>query len=343
MPRPRAQVFWAVGSLLPALILVQPGYAVAAEGKAPQSSGAAQPLEIARARYRQGVEAYQAGHYRESIDYFLEADRNSPSAALSFNIALAYEKIDDPAAALRWYRDYLRRAPDSKDRASVESLVKTFETRLAAKGVQQVTVFSEPGAATVLVDGKPVGVTPWTMEIRPGQHALEVRHDGFETIKQSIDVPADHATDVQLTLKAASEAPAAAPAPNLPASAPPPAATTKADEGTGGGGKTLTTLGIVGLAAGGAALIGAGTFELLRKGSENDAKKDPTQIGYADHVDTMESQQTVARVLLGTGVVLAATGGVLLFFGSKKSSESATAFDVGCAPGGCVTTVRGRF
>jgi tetratricopeptide (TPR) repeat protein len=347
MARPLAQVCWAVGSLLPALVLFEPGYAIAADGKAPQSSGAAQPLEIARARYRQGVEAYQAGHYRESIDYFLEADRVSPSAALSFNIALAYEKIDDPAAALRWYRDYLRRSPDAKDRASVESLVKAFEARLAAKGVQQVTVMSEPSAATVLVDGKPVGVTPWTMEIRPGQHRLEVRHDGFETIKQSIDVPADHATDIQLTLKAAEDAPAAPaapPAPNLPASAPPPVTTTtKADEGTEGGGKTLTTLGIVGLAAGGAALIGAGTFELLRRGSESDAKKEPTQVGYADHVDTMESQQTVARVLLGTGVVLAATGGVLLFFGSKKSSENTTAFDVGCAPGGCVTTVRGRF
>jgi hypothetical protein len=126
------------------------------------------------------------------------------------------------------------------------------------------------------------------------------------------------------------------------ASAPPPATTPAADQGAGGG-KTLTTLGIVGMAAGGAALIGAGAFELLRKGSEDDAKKDPTQIGYADHVDTMESQQTVARVLLGTGIVLAATGGVLFFLGSKKSSENATAFDVGCAPGGCVTTVRGRF
>src|SRR5262249_28961624 len=94
--------------------------ALAAESSAAASSGAAQPMEIARARYRQGVEAYKAGHYRESIDYFLEADRASPSAALSFNIAVAYEKIDDVAAALRWYRDYLRRAPDAKDRAGVE-------------------------------------------------------------------------------------------------------------------------------------------------------------------------------------------------------------------------------
>ncbi len=344
MRRPLAQICWAVGSMLPALLLLDPASAVAADAAKPQSSSAAQPLEIARARYRQGVEAYQAGHYRESIDYFLEADHISPSAALSYNIALAYEKIDDAAAALRWYRDYLRRAPDAKDRSSTEQLVQAFEARLAAKGVQQVTIMSEPSAATVLVDGKPVGVTPWTMEIRPGEHALEVRHDGYETIKQSINVPAEHASDVQLTLKAAAEAPPpAAATPNTPASAPPPVATAKADEGTQGSGKTLKTIGIVGMAAGGAALIGAGTFELLRRGSESDAKNEPTQVGYADHVETMESQQTVARVLLGTGVVLGVAGGVLFFLGSKNSSENTTAFSVGCAPGGCVSTVRGRF
>jgi tetratricopeptide (TPR) repeat protein len=315
---------------------------MAAGPGAPQSSSAAQPLEVARARYRQGVEAYQAGKYRESIDYFLEADRVAPSAALSYNIALAYEKIDDVAAALRWYRDYLRRAPETKDRATVEVLVKGFEARLAGKGVQQVTILSEPSSATVLVDGKPVGVTPWTTEVRPGSHRLEIRHDGFETLKQSIEVPADRATDVQITLKPSEEAPAApVVAPAAPASpAPAPVAPARVEDS---GAKTFKTLGIVGMAAGGAALIGAGTFELLRRGSENEAESEPTQVGYADHVDTMESQQTVARVLLGTGAVLAVTGGVLFYLGTKKSSEATTAFGFGCAPGGCATTVRGRF
>lgn len=342
MPRRFAQLLWAAGSLLPALVLLCPERAFAA-GDKPQASSAAQPLEVARARYRQGVEAYQAGHYRESIDYFLEADRVSPSAALSYNIALAYEKIDDPAAALRWYRDYLRRAPDTKDRASVETIIQSFEARLASKGVQQVTILTEPASATVLVDGKPVGVTPWTMEVPPGAHTLEIRHDGFETVKQSIDVPADHATDLQVTLQAAQQAPAAAPAtaPSAPASAQAPAT---ADQGTKtSGGSTLTTLGIVGLAAGGAALIGAGTFELLRRGTEDDAKKETTQVGYADRFDTMQSQQTAARVLLGTGVAFAAAGGILLYLGLSKSSDSSPAVGVGCAPGGCVSTVRGRF
>ena len=66
MRRPLAQVCWAVGGVLPALLLLELGTAMAAGGASSQSSSAAQPLEIARARYRQGVEMYQAGRYRMS-------------------------------------------------------------------------------------------------------------------------------------------------------------------------------------------------------------------------------------------------------------------------------------
>jgi tetratricopeptide (TPR) repeat protein len=299
-------------------------------------------MEIARARYRQGVEAYKAGHYRESIDYFLEADQVSPSAALSFNIAVAYEKIDDAAAALRWYRDYLRRAPDAKDHASVEGIVQTFESRLAAKGVQQITVMSEPAGATLTVDDKPVGVTPWTMEVAPGAHRIELRRDGYEIAKQSIDVAPDHAADVQVTLTASAAATAPTPAP-APAATPADAAPTTTKGEDNGSGKALTTWGIVGLAAGGAALGGALTFEIMRRSAETAAKGEKTQVGYADEVDTMQSRQTVARVLLGTGLALAATGGILLFLGSKETSGKETSLTVGCSFGGCISTVRGRF
>src|SRR5262249_36376341 len=117
------------------------GWAEEAPSKAPSSdSVAAQPRELARVRYRQGVEAFKESRFRDAIDLFLEADQLAPSAALSFNIAAAYEKIDQPPAALRWYRDYLRRAPDAQDRAQIEGTVAKLEQVLAQGGVQQMTV-----------------------------------------------------------------------------------------------------------------------------------------------------------------------------------------------------------
>jgi tetratricopeptide (TPR) repeat protein len=304
------------------------------------ASGAAQPGELARMRYRQGVEAYRAARYRESIDYFLEADHLAPSAALSFNIARAYEKIDDVAAALRWYRDYLRRAPDAKDRADTEALIHGFEQRLVAKGVQQLTILSDPTSATVVVDGQPVGVTPWTAELVPGPHQLTLQLEGHEELSEAIDVPADHATDLTRTLAVATRALIAAPV------APPPASGPAPGEAPPQGRKssTLTTLGIIGLSAGGAALGGAVVFEFLRRSAESDAKTETTQIGYNDRLNTMESRQTVARVLAVTGAGLAIAGGVLLFVGHGKegSAPSATA-RAACVPGACWSTVRGSF
>jgi tetratricopeptide (TPR) repeat protein len=293
-------------------------------------------------RYRQGGEAYRGGRYRESIDYFLEADRLSPSAALSFNIARAYEKTEDDAAALRWYRDYLRRDPTAKDRADVERLIHSFEERLVKKGVQQITVLSDPALASVSLDEKPVGVTPWTGEIPPGTHQLELVLEGHDRVKQSVELSPDHAIDVTLTLPVSQ-----APAPTAPSIGPRAEPAAKAPEepraDARSTGLPLTTLGYVGLCAGGAALTGALVFELLRRGAESDAKKQTTQLAYVDRLDTMESRQTTARILAGAGAALAVAGGVLLWVGSSKGHESSPSVSAACMPGTCWSTVRGRF
>jgi len=319
---------------------------VHAAESAPAASAAVQPVELARVRYRQGVEAYRGGRYRESIDYFLEADRLSPSAALSFNIARAYENIDDPAAALRWYRDYLRRDPNAKDRADVEGRIRAFEARLVEKGVQQVTVLSTPAGATVLVDGNPVGVTPWTSEIPPGPHRLELRRDGYGPAEQSLDLPADHATEVTVTLTAPAQAPVStAPTPTSAVEKPAPAAPgpPPPNAEAPSSGPPFTTLGWIGIGVGGAALSGGLAFELLRRGAESDAKSDKTQVGYADHLSTMEGRQTAARVLVGVGAAFAVAGGVLLWVGRDQGRENAPHVSAACVPGACWSTVRGRF
>src|SRR5690606_34701002 len=131
-----------------------------------------QRRQDAAQRYERGAQAYQEGRHKDAIDLFLEADTLAPSSALSFNIARAYEKIKDSSNALRWYRDYLRREPQAEDKEKVLEFVKQYEALLAEKGVQQVTVLSDPEAATVRVDGRPVGVTPWTADLPPGEHTI---------------------------------------------------------------------------------------------------------------------------------------------------------------------------
>jgi hypothetical protein len=47
--------------------------------------------------------------------------------------------------------------------------------------------------------------------------------------------------------------------------------------------------------------------------------------------------------LLVTGAALAATGGVLLYLGTRDSSGTETTVGVACVPGACASTLRGRF
>ena len=43
----------------------------------------------------------------------------------------------------------------------------------ATVGVQQVSVFSEPPGAMLSIDERPLGLTPLTLELNPGQHRTE--------------------------------------------------------------------------------------------------------------------------------------------------------------------------
>src|SRR5262249_4852853 len=145
--------------------------------------------------------AYKQGHFKDAIDRFLEADRLAPSAPLSFNIARGYEKIGDGAGALRWYRDYLRRDPGAKNAPDVQKIVKDLQQALAQRGMQQLTVLSSPPGATVSIDGRPVGVTPFTGEFPPGQHQVDFALRGYADVSQQLDLPAAEARDVIVRLE----------------------------------------------------------------------------------------------------------------------------------------------
>ena len=98
------------------------------------------------------------------------------------------------------------------------------------------------------------------------------------------------------------------------------------------------------MGAGVATLGGALTFELLRQSSERAAEDDPTQVGYHDHLETMKSRRTTARVLAGVGGALVVTGGVLLTIDlTGRKSARAAALRLVPVAGGAATTFSGTF
>jgi tetratricopeptide (TPR) repeat protein len=288
----------------------------------------------AKSKYQQGAEAYSAGRFKDAVDLFLAADRLAPSAPLSFNIARAYEKLPDDAGALRWYRDYLRRNPDATNASTVRPLIAALAESLRKKGVQQLTVLTSPAGATVTMDDQPLGVTPWTGELKPGEHHLLLSLRGYADVEQNLSLPAAQPLDVNVRLGQQN---------STSAETPPPAPPPKPTPDTSSHGKKLGVVPWVTLAAGAAALGGALTFEILRRSAESDAKAADTQLEYYDHLQTMESRQTTARVFLGTGGALLLAGGLMLVLDRDTSSAHAASAGLICLPSGCGLTARGKF
>jgi hypothetical protein len=252
--------------------------------------------------------------------------------------------MGDNRSALAAYRDYLRRLPAADNTVEVSQRNAELERALAAIGVQQLSVLSTPAGATVAIDDVSRGVTPWTGELSPGPHRITLRLDGYSEATSRVELPADHAIDVELELGRAPAPAAAAPEPPVVSAAPvgAPATRPRIDEVPPAEARVPEwwTWALFGGSA--AALLGAGVLELSRRDLEDQASHTQVQVERQDKTESMESRQTAARVVLGVGVVAAIAGGVSLYFDLERAEQApALAFD--CSPSGCSLGAGGRF
>ncbi|HYQ15548.1 MAG TPA: PEGA domain-containing protein [Polyangiaceae bacterium] len=246
----------------------------------------AEAKDRARDLFLQGVAAYRAGKFYEAVEIFLQTQRIYPDTQLCFNVARAYENLGDVGAALRYYRDYLREADRPSDGEEVRERVRRLSQALAQRGVQQLTVISQPEGATVLLDGKPVGITPWTGETYPGKHRLALSLSAHAAQESVVELDAYAARDVSLVLL---------PLPKLEPKAPPPIVLIK-PRPPGVSAATLVTLGT------GIALLGTA---ILAEAASKDSGMSRTTAFFA-----------------GSGVGVSAVGGAMLYFDLAPSSSA---------------------
>jgi len=314
---------WAV---LATVLVASPALA---EGPSNEASVEARRDE-AKAKFQSGSELYDAGKYGEAVHAFMEADQLAPSAALSFNIARAYERLHDTSGALRWYRDYLRRSPKAKNAAEVRQKVAALSATLSQSGVQQLTVLSTPLGASVVIDGRAVGVTPFTGDLALGKHRVLLDLSGYRDASHDVLLAADGPLDLSSTLE--HEAP--------PSRATPASPSLFADRANG------RRFGIAPWLIGGTGLVGLGGalgFELARRSHENAAENAPDQVTLKKESDAMQRDKTTARVLVGVGGALVVTGSVMLLFNQPDPAAKAPRIALGCTFSGCTALAKGAF
>jgi tetratricopeptide (TPR) repeat protein len=284
----------------------------------------------ARTSFASGMEAFQQGRFRAAVEYFKEADRLAPSARLSFNIALTYERMGDAPNALAAYRDYLRRAPHAENARETSVRISELELELQKSGVQQLSVLSTPTGATVLVDDISRGVTPWTGEMPPGAHRLTLRSRGYDDLHQDFDLSPRHSVDLAYQLHLTE--------PHIPPPTGSLALATPSPEPAPGV-EWWTWAAFGGSAA---LLLGSGAFELSRRHLESDLKgSTEPQVDSKGTYDQMTSRKTTARVLLGSGAALGVLGGVSLYLDLTRKASNGTTLGLACAGGDCQAVARG--
>ena len=245
-------------------------------------------VQRAKVLFEKGVAAYSGGKYYEAIEIFIETDRLYPNPQIAYNIAKAYDQLGSRSGSLRYYRDYLGRSPEATDRGEIEKRIRELEASLAEEGVQLLSVVSDPPDALVLLDERPVGLTPWTGLTWPGKHKLELRRPDYETDAFVTEVEAHRSSEVKVVLHA-SEATNAAKAKAKLARPP----TSRFDR--------LTVLTWTALATGGAALGTAVAIEAASDAPDSSIR--PSTAFFA-----------------GVGVAASITGGILLYYKTNEST-----------------------
>jgi tetratricopeptide (TPR) repeat protein len=309
------------------------------------SDAEAASAERAKQLFASGAEAFAAQRNAEAIAYFRRAAELVPSAKLTYNIALAYEEMGDSGRALAAYRTYLSQEPEGERHDEVLGRIATLERRLAETGVQQLFVTSEPSGATVRIEGRAVGVTPWAGELSPGHHAVEVELVGHRSRRADVTLASDRSSELELALEPAPPEPPAAPPSRLARVSP----------------LAWTFLGV-----GTGALAGGVAFELSRAHSSDEEKGASTPERAAEARGAADAKQMASLLLLGFGAGFTIGGSVLLALDLSGAPASATAaprqlgasdgaapsdarggrrpeLGIACAPGFCGFVTQGKF
>ncbi len=189
--------------MIPALLIALLVAAPAPKAKAAPAPAAEESGDVAKAKelFQWGQKLYKQARYAEAISKFEEAYAARPHPVIYFNIGKCWEQLGETAKALRAYRDYLRLAPDAKDKETVSDAIANLERRLREKGLQQLMVFADPANARISVDGKELGTSPVSIELIAGNHQLTVVAEGFEKVERSFVMQTTRATEMTISLR----------------------------------------------------------------------------------------------------------------------------------------------
>jgi hypothetical protein len=174
-------------------------------------------IEMARQRFREGVQYYDQHQFEKARLAFLQAYALKPHPSVLLNLAQSELRSGHPDEAASHFSQYLRVNTTASDAERQET---TAGYNTAKSRVGEVTLTVDPAGAQILVDNVDKGVAPLPdpLYLLPGSHTIEARSNDRHASK-SVTLSAGQSVTVQLAARGSI---AAAGAPAAVEAAPPP-------------------------------------------------------------------------------------------------------------------------
>jgi tetratricopeptide (TPR) repeat protein len=176
----------------------------------PVRAQVAPSLAEAKQHFERGMQAFAQHDYRAAVEEFEAALARAPSAELWFNLARAHEELGDYEAARLAYERYLRDSVDAPDAPNVRVRMAELagldaERRRAGRADAangHLRVVASVDAATVMLDGRPVGHVPIVapLSLQSGDYRLDVLHPGYLPFRSKVQVASGMVTQAEIDL-----------------------------------------------------------------------------------------------------------------------------------------------
>ncbi|MBM4359071.1 MAG: PEGA domain-containing protein [Deltaproteobacteria bacterium] len=155
--------------------------------------------EMARAKFIEGAEAFNAKRYAEARELFLQAYAMKRHPAVLLNLGLSEIKAGDPETGGAHLQQFLREHDQATPQQKQSARDGIAE---AKKTTGYVILIVDTDGATVFVDGNEIGKSPLTdpVFVKAGEHEVEARSGG-RRVRIKVDAKPGAMTSAQVNLK----------------------------------------------------------------------------------------------------------------------------------------------
>lgn len=163
-------------------------------------------MQEAMERFEGAQALFDRGDYRAALAEFQRIydllEGHPRRYFVLFNLGRSYEELHRYDRAIELYQRYLDEGGDqAEDRADVEASLRALERLLGTVAIR----VTGPDTAEVWIGEWQVGEAPGEIRIPGGQHTIEVRAQGFEVARQTIEVASRQRIEVDVALSRLSD------------------------------------------------------------------------------------------------------------------------------------------